>query len=126
MVEKNKEKAEEFIKYFSAMNTLDTTNAPIIPEIEEPQETLSTIRIAALSVQEIFPNLNPNKANGPDQINPRMLKEMASSISSSLGRIFNKSINLDAFISEDLEIGPQIQVRTSEYRCYVWSWTSLL
>ena len=37
-------------------------------------------------------NLNPNKSAGPDQIHPRLLKELATELSYPLFKMFNKSV----------------------------------
>jgi histone H3/H4 len=97
LIEDNKGKAEAFVKYFTSTTTLDTSNAPDLPEPPIPEEVLSNIRIQAQTVKEILQNLNPNKACGPDKISPRMLKETAEVIAPSLARLFNFSIATGSF-----------------------------
>ena len=54
---------------------------------------LATINITENGVQKILANLNPHKAWGPDNISPRVLKELSSSIAPILTMIFRSSLN---------------------------------
>ena len=45
-------------------------------------------------------SLNPSKSSGPDGIPPRLLKELAPEISSSITCIFNKSLYEGSFPSK--------------------------
>jgi hypothetical protein len=44
-------------------------------------------------IEKLLKELKPNKAQGPDNIPARILKEMASKIAPILAIIFQKSIN---------------------------------
>jgi hypothetical protein len=96
-IEGNKQKAEEFANFFTEMTTLDTANAPALPEVPPTEHTLSAIRIPHQTVLQILQNLNPSKASGPDTVSPRMLKETSKSIAPSLTRIFNYSLATSKF-----------------------------
>jgi hypothetical protein len=41
---------------------------------------------------KLLPNLDPSKAAGPDELKPKILKELAHNISPVLCLIFNKSL----------------------------------
>jgi hypothetical protein len=49
------------------------------------------IQITENGVVKLLHNLNPYKAAGPDNITPRVLKELSSEVSSILTFIFRKS-----------------------------------
>jgi hypothetical protein len=49
------------------------------------------IQITENGVAKLLHNLNPHKAAGPDNITPRVLKELSSEVSSILTLIFRKS-----------------------------------
>ena len=51
------------------------------------------IHITVKGVEKLLNELKPNKAQGPDNIPARILKEMASTIAPILTIIFQKSIN---------------------------------
>ena len=62
------------------------TNLPQLPN-QKP------IQITVRGIEELLKELKPNKAQGPDNIPARILKEMASRIAHILTIIFQKSIN---------------------------------
>ena len=49
------------------------------------------IEFTEIGVLKLLQILNPYKANGPDKIHPRILKELAIEIAPSLNLIFRKS-----------------------------------
>ena len=53
--------------------------------------TMPDIQITENGVAKLLHNLNPHKAAGPDNIIPRVLKELSSEVSSILTLIFRKS-----------------------------------
>ena len=56
-------------------------------------EPMHSIQITEEGVTKLLKNLNPHKAPGPDNITPRVLKELATHISPILTIIFRKSYN---------------------------------
>lgn len=56
------------------------------------QLALTSIKMSSSDVFEVLSHLNVNKACGPDGICPRLLKEGATELSTSLSDIFNKSV----------------------------------
>jgi hypothetical protein len=56
-------------------------------------ETMHDIQITEEGVTKLLKNLNPHKVPGPDNIIPRVLKELATHISPILTIIFRKSYN---------------------------------
>ena len=51
------------------------------------------IQITVRVLEKLLKELKPNKAQGPDNIPARIMKEMASRIAPTLTIIFQKSIN---------------------------------
>ncbi len=93
------EKAELFNEYFVKQSTIEETEeeceklkSPIIPE-----NTLNEIQIDEQTVKDILKNLKPNKASGPDRINPRTLKKTAEALSPILVKFFNKCLEMEQF-----------------------------
>ena len=56
-------------------------------------ETMHDIQITEEEVTKLLKNLNPHKAPGPDNITPRVLKELPTHISPILTIIFRESYN---------------------------------
>ena len=59
----------------------DQTNLRIMP----------SITITVNGIRKLLTKLNPDKAPGPDNLHPRVLKELSSSIASALCGIFKAS-----------------------------------
>ena len=50
------------------------------------------IHITAQGVEKLLSNLNPNKSSGPDNLCPRVLKELSKQIAPVLTHIFQESL----------------------------------
>ena len=97
-IEDNKEKAEEFNKFFLEASNLQVPPNTTLPEKKEPTgETLGIIEVTDTKVQAALLNLKPNKASGPDNISPRVFKQVAKEISPILTKIFNASLQQGKF-----------------------------
>ena len=59
---------------------------------------ISTIHISVEDIENIIGSLDINKAIGPDQVSHKLLKATKHSISESLCRIFNKSLDQETFL----------------------------
>ena len=66
---------------------------PIVPPLGE----LSNVVISVKEVESILKNLDPSKSPRPDGLTSRLVKEVASEISSPITNIFNKSLNSGIF-----------------------------
>ena len=51
------------------------------------------INITDKGVEGLFKGLNPNKASGPDEISPRLLKELHAEIAPILTKIYRSSLS---------------------------------
>ena len=83
------EKANIFNKYFQLQSQLDDK---AVPNLTQSPNLLSTIVIHYDEVCSVLKALPVGKACGPDQINNRVLKEVAESIAGPLTHLFNASL----------------------------------
>ena len=93
--DKPKDKAEILNERFKSVfsdPTPDELEAPVT-ETDTPYPDIDELRITSDGVQKLLENLNPNKSMGPDQIHPRVLKQLATAVAPILTVIFNKSLH---------------------------------
>ena len=92
----DKDKADVLNSFFSSVFTQE--NMHNIPHLEEGSRSENTflmdILITPQAVAEKLKELDINKAQGPDKIPPRVLKELSQQLSVPLSILFNKSIEL--------------------------------
>ena len=62
--------------------------------------TCDDLHITENGVRKLLQNLNPNKASGPDNIKPRILKELSSKLALILTIIFNVSLETGSILSD--------------------------
>ena len=94
----NLEKAESFNNFFLSNATLDNTNVPLPPHVPiRNNNTLCSIEATEQDVLDIFKSLDTNKATGPDEGSPRMLREAGPAISKSSTRLINISLQCNWF-----------------------------
>ena len=85
----NHTKAEIFNSFFLQQCNLDTSSATL-PEIANPVSPgLDFINVTEEEVLETLLTLDTTKASRTDEISPKLLKEAAPAISSSLAKLFN-------------------------------------
>ena len=75
--------------------TVDSSNLPI-----EHYPPITEKGITVQEVISVIKKLNPNKANGDDNISNRILKETREEIAPSLCTLFNKSIRQEKYLVE--------------------------
>ena len=92
-------KAIIFNAYFAEQSTLpDPTQSVSLPNPYFITDSrLSYVRITPEKVFKCLSKLDTNRANGPDGVSNRLLKETASSIANPLSLLFNKSISDGVF-----------------------------
>ena len=86
------EKTNVFNKYFHLQSQLDDNNKAV-PNLTQSPNSLVSIFVQTEEVCAILKSLATGKACGPDQINNRVLKEVAESIAEPLTRLFNASLS---------------------------------
>ena len=83
--------AQEMNLYFSSVFTQEQSNLPEFGSIIN--DRLSGIFCTTSEVEKYLKALNAHKSPGPDLIPPRILKECAHELSTSLCAFFNKSFS---------------------------------
>ena len=81
----------QFQKVFSEKNSISNEKFQKQCKMTGKFNTIKDINITENGVHKFLKNLNPNKAAGPDNITPRVLKELATHIASILTIIFRYS-----------------------------------
>ena len=91
----NSDKANILNTFFQSQTLLDDANK-VIPDYHLPdyQPSLSLFAITELEVSSVLKSLSTGKASGPDQINTRVLKELASELANPLCCLFNYALRL--------------------------------
>ena len=88
-VKSNLEKCNVMNDYFSSVFTREDSNeAPSLTNTYM-NNTLTSCHITEMQMSEALKNLNPNKSPGPDNIHPRLLKEIHKQIAKPLKTIFD-------------------------------------
>ena len=85
------DKANVFNQYFQSQTELDDSNIPV-PELQQSNFSLSSVELNTEEVQSTLKSLVTGKACGPDQINNRILKELAVELAPVLTDLFNTSL----------------------------------
>jgi hypothetical protein len=96
MISTSVEKARCFSQYFAEQQTLPQIpfNHRLPPIIFTTDQRLSSIRTTPIEVLKVLKSLKLGKANGPDGISNRLLKETSEEIAAPLATLFNKSFEL--------------------------------
>ena len=83
-------KANALNEQFQSVFTQET---PITPEHAHPQEhpSIPDLTFTVAGVEKLLQNLKPEKASGPDNLSPRVLQKLSSTIAPAITKIFNKS-----------------------------------
>jgi hypothetical protein len=94
----DEDKAKLFNKYFLEVQSLpNEPEDPTFDDCPEPEETIEMVTITNKDVEDTLKCLDPNKAYGPDEISPRMLKEGAPALVNILTKLFNLSLTKGIF-----------------------------
>ena len=88
----NTDKADLLNSYFCSVFTKEKLD--ILPEILDLQNIniLQNIELNNVLVTKKLENLNVNKSMGPDELHPRVLKELAVELGQPLAILFTKSL----------------------------------
>ena len=97
----DKDKADTFSKQFSSVFTVEP-DGDTMPDFDEQEyeQVLSSIEITTDMVEEKLKKLKVNKSPGPDRVHPRVLQEVASSITGMVTIIFSTSLKTKTLPSE--------------------------
>ena len=98
----DEEKADVLLNFFTSVFTQEDTND--LPHFETKCETkLSFINISETQMLKALNNLKTNKSPGPDNIHPKILKQLSKELSHPLTLLFNKTIS-DGKIPSDWKV----------------------
>ena len=85
------EKAEEFNGQFTDVFTKTVHNQ--VPLLDRSAPFMDEIVVTNEGVTKLLKGLNPSKALGPDELHPRVLKELAKELGPVFAHLFQQSIN---------------------------------
>ena len=85
----NNDKADCLNGYFTSVFTVEDLNC--LPSLTSTYPDMPDITITEPGVLKLLLTLDPNKSLGPDDIPPRVLREVSSEIAPILTSIFNQS-----------------------------------
>ena len=87
---------DQFKSVFSSQETLTSeqfkTRCPMPPP-DPPRPACQDITITTDGVKKLLKSLKPAKASGPDNISPRVLKELADEVAPALTTLFQASLD---------------------------------
>ena len=84
-------KARCLNNYFSSVFTIEKPD--ILQLRNSDYQDMSDIEVTQPGVLKLLAYLDPKKLTGPDQLSPRMLKEVSSEVTPVLTYIFNQSLS---------------------------------
>ena len=88
-------KAEALNNFFSSVFTIeDTTNMPTLGD-RPVLNTLNELNLTQADVQKILQNLKPDKAQGLDEMHPRVLRELNTELDKTLFILFRKNLEYE-------------------------------
>ena len=85
------EKAEEFNGQFT--DVFSKNEHTQVPLLDRSAPFMNDIAISKDGVIKLLKGLNPSKALGPDELHPRVLKELATELGPVLAHLFQQSID---------------------------------
>ena len=92
------EKAEEFSGQFTdVFNKNEHTQVPLL---DRSAPFVDDIVVSKDGVTKLLKGLNPFKALGPDELHPRILKELATELGPVLAHLFQQSIDTGVILRE--------------------------
>ena len=92
MAESETEQAEEFNDLITC--EFSKTSEIEVPLLEKSAPRTSDIHVSNEGVIKMMKGLNPSKALGPDQLHPRVLKELAIELGPVFAHLFQQSLEI--------------------------------
>ncbi|KAI8487282.1 hypothetical protein Bbelb_350800 [Branchiostoma belcheri] len=93
----DKDKAEVLNRFFSSVFTSETVDIPEV-EVKHLGPGLQDLEITEEKVLKKLTELNPNKSAGPDNLHPRLLRELAYDLAHPLTMIFSNPWNQAGYL----------------------------
>ena len=100
MTSNDKEKAEVLLDYFSSVFTQEPVGEVPTMEQVDTDTTLDDIDFTEDTVKKKLKQLKPNKSPGPDNIHPRILKELSDALAKPLFLLFVASAEQETIPDE--------------------------
>ena len=91
MAESETEQAEELNGQFT--DVFSVTSESEVPLLEKSSRHMSNIHVSNEGVIKMMKGLNPSKALGPDELHPRVLKELAIELGPVFAHLFQQSLD---------------------------------
>ena len=85
------EKASEFNGHFTDVFTKSEHSQ--VPLLDRSAPFMEDIVVTKEGVTKLLKGLNPSKALGPDELHPRVLKELATELGPVFAHLFQQSID---------------------------------
>ena len=86
------EKAEEFIGQFT--DVFSKNEHTQVPLLNRSAPFMNDIAVSKDGVIKLLKGLNPSKALGPDELHPRVLKELATELGPVFAHLFSNQLTL--------------------------------
>jgi len=84
---------KQFESVFSRPQPLSLKQLAKSAATKSPHQSMSPINISVQGVDKLLNGLSPNKASGPDEISPRLLKELHTQVAPILTYIYQLSLD---------------------------------
>ena len=91
LAESELEQAEEFNGHFTESDVFNKSEHTQVPLPNRSAPFMEEICVSAGGVTKLLKGLNPSKAVGPDELHPRVLKELASELGPMFAHLFQQS-----------------------------------
>ena len=82
----------QFVNAFSKRQPISLAQSSTDATGNHSTHPMPNIEVTSKGVEKLLANLKPDKAAGPDQIQPRVLKQLSTVIATPLAMIFNSSL----------------------------------
>ena len=112
------DRANMFNHYFASIFTCDSYGSTDHQDRSHNVTTIDNITLLEEEIMAVIMNLNNNKAQGPDNIPVRILKETAVQITPSLCDLFNKSLCV-GIIPSDWRLANVVPIHKHGEKTYV-------
>ncbi|CAH8429151.1 unnamed protein product [Schistosoma bovis] len=114
LVEDDFGKAQVFSKYFSNVYTIEAPFPSVYTD--SPTHTLDSVTIKELDVFGLLNKLDIGKSTGPDELHPRLLKELSNFVANPLSICFNLSVTQGRLPKDwkNAIVGPVLKTGTKQ------------
>ena len=101
-IERDSNKDEIFKSFFISQSQINDTTTRLSEPIHPQNDLIDSFTITSQIVFNILNGLGISKASGPDLVNPRLLKEGASCLSATFGKLY--SVEMLVFLMTRMKV----------------------